>query len=172
MANMIKRGSEQQAQPTRTPRGEWNPWQRMRELLEWDPFQELTSQWPTQGRGEVFMPQFEVRETGDAYVFRADLPGVKEEDVDINVTGNRLTIAGKREAEQRNEQDRYYVYECSYGTFQRSFTLPDGVNPDDVKADLREGVLTLHVPKKAEAQPRRIQLGGRAGDGGGQKHKA
>jgi HSP20 family protein len=164
MADIMKKSGG--AYPTTRGTREWNPWQRMRDLLEWDPFQEMTRQWPHEGRGEAFLPQFEVRETTDSYVFRADLPGVKQDDVDINVTGNRLTISGKREAEQRDENDRYYVYECSYGTFQRSFTLPDGVNPDEVKADLRDGVLTLNVPKRAEAQPRRIQIGG------GPKHKA
>jgi HSP20 family protein len=161
MADIVKKGQQQQ-QPTRSSQQphQWSPWQRMRELLEWDPFGEMTRQYGFEGRGDQFTPQFEVRETHDSYVFRADLPGVKQEDVDINITGNRLTVSGKRECEQRNENDRYYVYECQYGSFQRSFTLPDGVSPDEVKADMRDGVLSLHVPKKAEAQPRKIPIGG------------
>ncbi len=162
MAEIMKRGGQGTQQQTQHPiarRGEFNPWQRMRELLSWDPFEEMSRSWPvSQEMG--FMPQFEVRETNDGFVFRADLPGVNEEDVEINLTGNRLTISGKREAEQRNENDRYYAYECQYGTFSRSFTLPDSVDSEHVKADLKNGVLTLHVPKRAEAQPRKIAIGG------------
>jgi HSP20 family protein len=162
MADIIKRGGQPQQvhNPIARPmgRGEWSPWQRMRDFLAWDPFQELTRAFP--GEQELgFLPAFEVRETNDAYIFKADLPGIHEEDVEVNITGNRLTISGKREAEQRNENDRYYAYECSYGSFSRSFTLPDGVDADHVKADLKNGVLMLHVAKKAEAQPRKIQIG-------------
>ena len=153
MADIVKKGAPQPA-PTR----EWNPWQRMRDLLQWDPFQEMRY-WPTEQQAG-FVPAFEVRETGDGFVFKADLPGIREEDLEIHITGNRLTIGGNREAEQRHEADRYYAYEVSYGSFSRSFTLPDGVDADHVKADLKNGVLTLHVPKKAEAQPRKIALGG------------
>ena len=131
----------------------------MRELLAWDPFQEMTRAWPNEPE-LGFVPHFEVRETGDGYVFKADLPGINDEDLEINLTGNRLTISGKREAEQRNESDRFYAYEVQYGSFTRSFTLPDGVDTEHVKADLKNGVLSLHIPKRAEAQPRKITLGG------------
>src|SRR5262249_42722707 len=115
MADIVRKGGQpQQGQVTRPAVGrEWNPWQRMRELLAWDPFQEMTRSWP--GEQEVgFVPHFEVRETHDGFVFRADLPGVTEEDLEINLSGNRLTISGKREAELRNETDRYYAYEVQY----------------------------------------------------------
>ena len=161
MADIVRKGSQpQQGQFARPVAGrEWNPWQRMRDLLTWDPFQEMTRFWPNEQ--EIgFVPHFEVRETHDGFVFRADLPGVSEDDLEINLSGNRLTISGKREAEQRSETDRYYAYEVQYGSFTRSFTLPEGVDTDHVKADLKSGVLTLHVPKKAEAQPRKISLGG------------
>jgi HSP20 family protein len=154
MADLIKKG---QLSPTvRQP--EWNPWQRMRELLAWDPFQEMSRAWPEPQSG--FVPAFEVRETSDGFVFKADLPGVTEDQLEINISGNRLSIGGKREAEQRQENDRYYAYEVTYGSFTRTFTLPEGIDADHVKADLKHGVLTLVVPKKAEAQPRRISLGG------------
>jgi HSP20 family protein len=163
MADIVKKvGHPQQTTPARPVAGrEWNPWQRMRELMAWDPFQEMSRYWPSEA--EVgFVPHFEVRETNEGFVFKADLPGIHEDDLDINLNGNRLTISGKREAEQRNESDRYYAYEVQYGSFTRSFTLPDGVDPDHVKADLKNGVLTLLVPKKAEAQPRKIAIGGGA----------
>src|SRR5687768_10798321 len=102
MANILKKSTEQQPR-TRSMTG---PWQRMRDLFEWDPFGEMGGFWPGErGGGLEFNPNFEVRETRDGYVFKADLPGMNEDDVDINVTGNRLTVSGRREAEQRNEDD-------------------------------------------------------------------
>jgi HSP20 family protein len=164
MADIVKKGGQPQQQVARpAATREWSPWQRMREILAWDPFQEMSRFWHPEEPSEGFMPAFEVRECRDEYLFRADLPGVNEDDIEVNVTGNRLTVSGKREAEQRHENERFYAYEVQYGTFSRSFTLPEGVEINQVKADLRNGVLTLHVPKKAEAQPRRIPLGGTGG---------
>jgi HSP20 family protein len=105
-----------------------------------------------------FMPSFEVKETKDAYVFRADVPGVKDEDIEITLTGTRLTITGKREAEQQEQSDTFYVYERSYGTFTRSFTLPEGVDTEHIRTELKDGVLHVIVPKKPEAQPKRITV--------------
>jgi HSP20 family protein len=113
--------------------------------------------WARAGQG-TFSTAFEVLERKDAYVFKADLPGFKEADVDIQLTGNRLTVSGKREAEQTDENDRYYAYERTYGSFTRTFTLPEGIDADHVRAELKDGVLTLMVPKKPEVQPKRIQL--------------
>jgi HSP20 family protein len=96
MANLVRRNQEML--PT------WEPMRLMREMLNWDPFAEML---PRVTQNEVaFVPSFEVKETKDAYVFKADLPGVKEEDLDITVTGNRLSVSGKREAEQREESER------------------------------------------------------------------
>ncbi|HYG68700.1 MAG TPA: Hsp20/alpha crystallin family protein, partial [Anaeromyxobacteraceae bacterium] len=105
-----------------------------------------------------FVPSFEVKETKDAYVFKADLPGIREEDLDINLTGNRLTVSGKREEEKRSEEERYYAYERSYGSFSRSFTLPEGVDAEHVDAELRDGVLTVRIAKRPEVQPKRIEV--------------
>ncbi len=114
------------------------------------------------GRGEqawAFTPAFEVKETKDAYIFKADLPGVKEGDLDITLTGDRLTISGKRETEKHEDADRFYAYERSFGSFSRVFTLPEGVDPDSCHAELKEGVLTLRLSKRPEVQPRRITVG-------------
>jgi HSP20 family protein len=140
----------------------------MRALMGWDPFRHgwdpLRHIFPITGLAHIgqseFTPQFEVKETRDSYIFKADLPGVNDEDVDISMTGNRLTISGSRESEQRDEGDNYFVFERSSGTFSRSFTLPEGVDTDQVKADLRRGVLTVEVPKKPENQPKKISLRG------------
>jgi HSP20 family protein len=150
MANLVRRNQEML--PT------WEPMRLMREMLNWDPFAEML---PRVTQNEMaFVPSFEVKETKDAYVFKADLPGVKEEDLDITVTGNRLTVSGKREAEQREESDRYYAYERSYGTFTRAFTLPESADCDNVDARLDNGVLTVSIGKKPESQPKKISLKG------------
>ena len=136
---------------------EWDPFQTMRELMRWDPFAEMT---PRMWRGPdvAFVPAFDVRETKDGYIFKADLPGFKDHDLDINVSGNRLTISGKRESEHVEDADTYYCWERSYGSFTRTFTLPEGVDADQIEADLKDGVLSLKVHKTAEAQPKKIQL--------------
>ena len=76
----------------------------------------------------------------------------------IALTGNRLTISGQREQEQKSEGEQYYASEISYGSFTRSFTLPDGTDPDNVRADMKAGVLSVTVPKKPEVQPRKIEI--------------
>jgi HSP20 family protein len=107
-----------------------------------------------------FSPMVEVKETKEAFVFCADLPGLKEEDVEIAVTGNRISITGTRSEEERREDDRYYAYERSYGSFSRAFTLPNSADLENVNAELKNGVLRVTVPKKPEVQPRRIAIGG------------
>jgi HSP20 family protein len=106
-----------------------------------------------------YTPNFEVKETKDGFVFKADVPGIKEKDLEITMTGNRLTISGKREAENDGNTDIYYARECSYGGFTRAFTLPEGTDGNnDIRAELNQGVLTLLLPKKPELQPRRIEV--------------
>jgi HSP20 family protein len=133
------------------------PFRRMRDLLAWDPLGEIEA---LASGGRAFMPDLEVRETKDAFQICADLPGVREQDVEVNVSGNRLTISGKREEEQREEGDRFYAYERSYGSFSRSFTLPEGVNADQIEARLENGVLEVRIPKAVEQQSKRIPVRG------------
>lgn len=134
--------------------GQMDPFRRMREML-FDPFAEMESLMPAVRQ---FVPDMEVRETKDAFVISADLPGLREQDVEIDVSGNRLSISGKREVEQRDEGDRYYTYERSYGSFSRSFVLPEGVDPDKIDARLDNGVLEVKIPKSSAAQPKRINV--------------
>lgn len=151
MANLIRRGgSGASLRPTRG----FDPFEMMRDLMRWDPFAELGTAAPSEG----FVPSFEVRETKDAYVFKADLPGIREEDLDISLTGNRLTVSGRREEEKREEDDRFYAYERSYGSFSRSFTLPEGCDPEHAGADLSSGVLTISIGKRPEVKPKRIEV--------------
>ena len=162
MANIVHRRGE----PAREQFG-FDPFRMMREMLRFDPFAEL-ERGPT--AAGAFVPAFDVKETKDAFRFTADMPGIRQEDLDVSLTGNQLVVSGKREEEERDEGDRYYAWERSYGSFSRAFTLPPGADPEHVNADLKEGVLTVVVGKRPEMQARKIALqpgktGGK-GDGG------
>jgi HSP20 family protein len=137
-------------------RRDFEPFRLVREMFGWDPFREiaplLSSAIP------AFAPAFEVKETKDSFVFKADLPGVKESDLEVTTTGNRLTLAGKREAEKEEKEDTYYAYERSYGSFTRTFTLPDQVDTAHVKAELKGGELTVVVPKTAAAIAKKVPV--------------
>jgi HSP20 family protein len=126
-----------------------DPFQLARELFAWDPF--------SGGRQvSAYVPPFEVKETNEAFVVKADVPGVAEPDLDIAVHNNVLTISGTRQSEERKEGDAFSLYERQYGSFSRSFSLPDTADGERVEAKLDSGVLTLTIWKKAEAKPRKI----------------
>jgi len=146
-------------QPSLATRGstpEWDPFRAMRELLQWNPWGEPLAS--LRGTERLFAPSFEIKETQDAFVFRADVPGVKEADLDVKLTQNRLSISGKRDSERTEKGETFYTTERSYGSFTRAFTLPDGIDAAKIKAELKEGVLTLSVPKKPEVQPKKIDV--------------
>ena len=129
------------------------PFRLMRNMLRWDPYREVA--FPLEG-GNAFMPSFDVKETTDAYVFLADMPGIQKDDLDIQLAGNRLTISGHRETEETSESERFYSQERSFGTFSRTFSLPEEVESGKVVAELRDGVLHLMVPKSPETRPQKI----------------
>ena len=169
MANIVRRNEGSSI----VPRTTIDPFDVMRELLSFDPLRALFAGGAMREPSmTTFLPQFEVRETKDAYVFKGDLPGVRDEDLDITMAQNRLTISGRREMEHREEQDRYYAYERSYGSFTRSFTLPTDVDESHVEAELRDGVLTLRIPKSPEQQPKKVQVKTMGGGGAGKTAKA
>lgn len=128
-----------------------DPYSLARELLNWDPFF-------TARPASAFAPAFEVKETTDSFVLRADVPGVEEKDLDIAVHNNVLTVSGSRQAEERKEGETYALYERQYGSFSRSFALPEMADGERIEASLVNGVLTLTIAKKAEAQPRKIAI--------------
>ncbi len=163
MANIIRRNEPRTVARPTADYPAWEPFRAMRDLMRWDPFQELE---PIFGRERLFTPRFDVVETSGTYVFKADLPGVQESDLDISLTGNQLRISGQRSEERVEESDRSHVSERSYGTFMRSFSLPEGCEPDHARAEMKNGVLTLTVPKKPEMQPRKISLSGEGEKGG------
>jgi HSP20 family protein len=174
MANLSIRRGEQREQatpavwdPTRgmEPFRMFDPFRMMRDIMGPDLFGGLVH--PS---GGMFAPDIEVKETKDAYVLTADLPGVKEQELEVSVTGNRLMVSGKREEEERREDDRYFAYERTYGAFSRSLVLPEGADMSGIKAELKDGVLAIKIPKRAEVQPKRIQVG--QGQKEGAKEKA
>ncbi len=106
-----------------------------------------------------WMPAMDLLETGDHFVLRADLPGMSEEDVSIELEDSTLTISGERKAEHEEHEEGYYRVERASGSFQRSLTLPKGVDPGGVTAGFDRGVLEVRIPKPEERKPRRIQIG-------------
>jgi HSP20 family protein len=132
------------------------PVRLMREMLGFEPLRDLLPQ--LSGGSVAVYPAFEVKETKDAFVFKADLPGVKESDLEVSVAGNRLTISGKREAEKEEQQETYYAYERAYGSFVRTFTLPEQVDAEHVRAEIQAGELTVVVPKSATAKATKIPV--------------
>ena len=150
----VRKGNGNKPAPIATWEPRWEPFRMMRDLIGWDPFHEMTPFIPQMPAG--FIPSFDIKETKDAYLFKADIPGVKESDLEVTISGNRITVSGKREAEKEEQTDTYYSCERSYGDFTRSFTLPEGVDMKSVHADLDQGVLTLSIKKTPEAQPKKI----------------
>jgi HSP20 family protein len=136
---------------TSIARRDWDPFRLMHDMLRWDPFRESVEV-------SSYSPAFEVKETKESFVFKADVPGTKEQDIEVNVAGNRLTISGRREAEKEDKGDTFYAYERSYGSFTRTFTLPDQTDGEHVKAELKNGELTVVVPKTPAAVAKRIPV--------------
>jgi HSP20 family protein len=156
MSNIIRRTAEES--PAIATR-DFDPGRWMRDLMSWDPFREMAPSWfPLAREIQTFAPAFEVKENPDGYSFKADLPGIKEKDVEVKLAGKRLTISGKREEEKQDKNDTYYTYERSYGSFSRAFTLPDGADLEHVQAELKDGVLVIAVPKMAVVQPKNVTI--------------
>jgi HSP20 family protein len=154
MADIVKKKDNGQ-QPA-----EWHPFRAFRDLFRWDPFREMApifQGFPAFDRLE-FNPRFDVTEDKDSYLFKADIPGVKKEDLEISTTGNRLQISGKRDAEKETKSETVYTYEREYGSFVRSFTLPDGADLEHAKSELKDGVLTLVIPKLPGAHTKKISI--------------
>jgi len=107
-----------------------------------------------------FVPAVNTREADDAYYVEVDLPGVKKEDLSIDVNDNVLTISGERKVEEERQEDEFYRVESFYGTFERSFTLPEDVEVDGIEAEARDGVLTVRIPKAqiVEKAPKKIEI--------------
>lgn len=97
-------------------------------------------------------PRIDISEEDKTYRIRADLPGMKKEDIDVSIEGDTLTISGTKVDESREEEGKYSHYERSYGNFERSFTIPDNVDSENVSASYKNGVLELELTKTAESK--------------------
>jgi HSP20 family protein len=108
--------------------------------------------------GEVAVPALDVYHTPNEVVVKAALPGLKPEDVSIDITGETLTIKGETKAEQEIKKEDYLYQERRYGAFSRSLVLPSGLKPDKAKAKMEDGFLTLTIPKAEEVKPKAIKV--------------
>jgi HSP20 family protein len=117
---------------------------------------------PFLGEGELstrtWAPPVDIYETENDIVVKAELPGIEPKDVDVKVEDNTLYLKGERKFEKETKEDNYHRVERSYGAFARSFSLPNSINTDKVKAEFRDGLLTLTLPKREEAKPKTIKI--------------
>ncbi len=146
-----------QQQSMQRQQGMMQPLRALRDLMRLDPFSELAPMMGLQSGQGVFAA-FDVKETPAAYVFRADLPGFTEKDLDIAASGDRMTISGTRRDEREEKNDTYYVAERRFGTFNRTFTLPQGVDLEQINAELKQGVLTVTVPRASAGPAKKISV--------------
>jgi HSP20 family protein len=101
---------------------------------------------------EELAPSVDILEEGGEVVIKAELPGIRKEDIDVKLTDNTITISGEKRKEEKVEKKNYYRMERSYGSFRRSFSLPSEVQTDKVKAQFKDGILEIRVPKTEEAK--------------------
>jgi HSP20 family protein len=148
-------------------------------LIRWEPARELgtiqnemnrlfnnffdTPSPNANGAYRRWIPAMDLVETENDFVLRADLPGLSEQDVNIELEDNVLTISGERKAEHEERKEGYYRVERSSGSFRRSLTLPDGVEPESVSAKFDRGVLEVRVPKPERRKPRKVAISVGAG---------
>ena len=144
-------------------------------LVRWEPMRELNTlqtemnrlfnsffdEGGRNGERRRWAPAVDLVEREDSLVLRADLPGLKEEDVHIEVRDNVLTISGERRAEFEDSEQGYYRIERAFGSFSRSLTLPEGVDSDKIDASFENGVLEVKIPKPEARKPKRISIGGK-----------
>ena len=129
----------------------------------------LTRAFPDEGIGRgAWAPSVDIYENKDQIVLEAELPGMKQEDFDLSIENNVITLRGERKFEKTDETDNYHRVERSYGAFTRSFTLPHTVSAEGATAEYNNGVLRVTLPKREETKARRIQVSG-TGTGASQK---
>ena len=144
----------------------------MNSITRWDPFRNLSSlqdqvnrlfetSFKTHADNSAlttWAPAVDIYETENELVIKADLPDVVEKDVDVRVENNMLTIRGERKFEQNVKEDNYLRVERAYGSFSRSFSLPNTVNTEAIQANYKEGVLKVVLPKRAESKPKQVKI--------------
>ena len=158
-------------------------------LIRWDPFRELVGMRQAMDRlleggylrparpmaewTEWAQPSLDMYQTPKEVVVKAALPGVDPEDVDIEISGNTLTIKGETRKEEKSEEEDYLCRECHYGSYYRAITLPQAVKGDKAEATFEDGVLTLTIPKTEVERPKKVEVKAKkAVEGGAKKAKA
>ena len=106
----------------------------------------------------TWAPAVDIYETNDSFVVSADLPGLNKDEIQIDLKDNTLTLKGEKKFEEKVSKDNYIRVERAYGSFVRSFTLPQNVDPEKIKAKYKEGVLEVTIPKKEEAKPKQVKV--------------
>jgi HSP20 family protein len=119
-----------------------------------------------ESRAQRWVPAMDLVEADDHFLLRADLPGLGEEDVSIEIHDGALTISGERKSEYEKRERGWYRVERATGRFSRALTLPEGINPDAVTAEFDKGVLEVRIPKPEERKPRRVQIKAHANGNG------
>lgn len=143
-------------------------------IIKWDPYRDLITLREKMNRlfeesygsrpddrdliSSTWTPSVDIYEKENNLVLCAELPGIKEEDIEIRIEDNTLTLKGERNFEKETKEENYHRIERAYGTFQRSFTLPHYVDQDNIKAHHEEGVLKIVMPKKSELKPRNVKI--------------
>jgi HSP20 family protein len=144
------------------------------DIVRYDPFRRLTSlrdninrlfdlnfPWEEGRPMELagWRPTVDIYDSNGETVIQAELPGVKKEDISVDVKDNVLTITGQRSKEEEIKEENYYRQERRFGSFQRAFTLPGEVDPENVKAEFKDGILKVRIPKPREPQTKKITIG-------------
>jgi HSP20 family protein len=143
----------------------------MATLVRWEPFREIAAFQNEMSRfmnglledngrsSQNWVPALDIWETDDEVVYALDLPGIPEDKISVELDDGALTITGERERTTEESQERFYRFERRYGTFSRTFGVPQGVGENDVRAEYNDGVLEVHVKKPEQPKPKRIQVG-------------
>ena len=143
-------------------------------LIRWDPFADVENLFnrmmPRMPRGPrlsveddggvtfEWSPSADISETDKEYLVRADLPGLKKEEVKVTFADGVLTIQGERKQHKEQTTEKFHRVETSYGTFTRSFSLPDNITPDAIRCESKDGVLSVHIPKAEQKKPKEISI--------------
>lgn len=145
-----------------------------KEVQVWQPFKEIEEMerrlddyiglpfwrtlWRRRPLAEMWAPAMDVIEKNDKYLIKLELPGVKEEDVDISISGDMLTISGEKKSDSEGKKKGYRYTESSYGSFSRSVSLPTNVKADKIEADFDNGILEVTLPKSPEVKSKKISI--------------
>jgi HSP20 family protein len=146
----------------------------MPDITEWRPFREVSrlrremdrfwedffgpGRRALQPMTETWLPAIDVSESGDQVIIKAEVPGMDAKEIEISMVGDMLTIKGEKKSEKEEKGETYHMVERSYGSFVRSIRMPAPVNPDNIEANYKNGVLTVTCPKKEEVKPKAIEI--------------